>query len=323
MRLTAVGTSGSFPGPAAAASCYLVEVDIDRGNGSGTFRVVLDLGSGALGALQQHVSPARIDAVVLSHLHPDHCLDVTGLYVHRVYDPEHFCSAAGDADGAADGDAADERPLLPIYGPAGAKRRLEAAHHTEPGLSPQAQDAAPTDLGQAFDFVDLTPGATLALGPLTLETFLVDHPVEAYALRLTGPDGAVLTYSGDSDVCESLVDAARGSDAFLCEAAFQEDRDTVRGIHLTGLRAGRTARTAGTASLILTHIPPWTDADVVRAEAAGEYPGPLMLAEPGAAWTIVPGHGAQTDTGRPHTDEASTDQPNTDRTSTDDAEEQR
>ena len=72
MRLTVVGCSGSFAGPASAASCYLVQAD----SGGRTWSLVLDLGSGALGSLQRHVSPDQLDAVVLSHLHPDHCVDL-------------------------------------------------------------------------------------------------------------------------------------------------------------------------------------------------------------------------------------------------------
>lgn len=275
MRLIAIGTSGSFPGPTSAASCYLLEAD----DGGRTHRILLDLGSGALGALQAHCSPAQIDAVVLSHLHPDHCLDVTGLYVHRSYDPDFYFDTGEPGGG---------RERVPVWGPTGTERRLTAAYHTEPGLSPCAEQAHDTDLSTMFEFHDITPGASFSVGPFSIEAFLVDHPVEAYALRVTGPGGGVLTYSGDSDACEALVAAAREADVFLCEAAFQEDRDTVRGIHLTGLRAGRVAADAGARSLVLTHIPPWTDTGTVRTEAAGEFDGPIGVAAPGASWTIDP-----------------------------------
>ncbi|MCK1803753.1 MBL fold metallo-hydrolase [Brevibacterium sp. R8603A2] len=275
MRLTAIGTSGSFPGPTSAASCYLLEAEA----GGRTHRILLDLGSGALGALQAHCSPAQIDAVVLTHLHPDHCLDVTGLYVHRCYDPDHFFTTGEPGGG---------RAPLPVWGPAGTERRLAAAYHTDPGLSPCAEQAHETDLTTVFAFHDITPGARFEVGPFAIESFLVDHPVEAYALRVTGSDGGVLTYSGDSDECEALVAAARDADVFLCEAAFQEDRDTVRGIHLTGLRAGRVATAAAARALVLTHIPPWTDTGTVRAEAAAEFAGPIGVAAPGGAWTIDP-----------------------------------
>ncbi len=99
MRLTIVGCSGSFPGPDSPASCYLVEADDDSGR---TWRVLLDLGNGSLGPLQRHVDLADLDALLISHLHPDHYMDACGLYVARRYHP---AGAVG--------------PALPVYGPTG------------------------------------------------------------------------------------------------------------------------------------------------------------------------------------------------------------
>src|SRR5664280_755299 len=108
MRLTIVGCAGSFPGPDSAASCYLVEADDDSGR---CWRVLLDLGSGALGPLQRHLVPGDIDAVLISHLHPDHCVDLCGLYVALRYNP------AGRA-----------RRRLPVYGPSDTAARLDAMY---------------------------------------------------------------------------------------------------------------------------------------------------------------------------------------------------
>ncbi len=74
MELTVIGNSGSFPGPASPASCYLVSAAYE----GRTWRILLDLGSGALGALQRYTDALAIDAVLFSHLHPDHCLDLCG-----------------------------------------------------------------------------------------------------------------------------------------------------------------------------------------------------------------------------------------------------
>lgn len=88
MRLTVVGCSGSYPGPDSPASCYLLEAEApDETGGTRTWRLLLDLGSGALGALQRYVDPLTVDAVLLSHLHADHCLDLSGYYVLRKYHP--------------------------------------------------------------------------------------------------------------------------------------------------------------------------------------------------------------------------------------------
>lgn len=268
--ITAVGISGSYPGPASSASCYVVSAR----DGERTTNIVLDLGSGALGPLQTVLNHTQIDAVFLSHLHPDHCLDVTGLYVLRTYDPKFFF---------------EESPLpqLPIYGPAGSEARLQSAHHTPAGLAAGAgKGADDSTLDSAFEFKDLTPGSRHTVGPLTVVSHLVDHPVETYALRIEHANGTVLTYSGDSDACDGLVDAARDADLFVCEAAFEEGRDNVRGIHLTGKRAGEVARTAGVKRLMLTHIPPWTSEDKVRTEATESFGHTPELASPLTTYTV-------------------------------------
>lgn len=270
MKLTAVGNSGSFPGPEAAASCYLLQIEAER-----TWNIVLDLGSGSLGPLQRWIDHTDIDAVVLSHLHPDHCLDVTGLYVMRRYDPRYFDCGADSRD----------LPALPVYAPAGAHRRLAAAHNTEPGASPAPAESASAEFERAFDFIDMRDGESFTVGPVTITPHLVLHPVETYAVRIEY-DGAVFAYSGDSDACENLTRAAADADAFLCEAAFEDGRDTVRGIHLTGSRAGEAARSAGAGRLILTHIAPWTDSQAVLAGAQSEYTGPIDIAAPGRTWQL-------------------------------------
>src|SRR6266498_720961 len=80
MRVTVVGCAGSFPGPDSPASAYLLEAD--------DFRLVLDLGNGALGALQRYVGLFEVDAVCLSHLHADHCMDMCSYWVARTYAPD-------------------------------------------------------------------------------------------------------------------------------------------------------------------------------------------------------------------------------------------
>jgi ribonuclease BN (tRNA processing enzyme) len=258
VRLTVVGCAGSFPSPDSPASCYLVEADDADGR---TWHVLLDLGSGALGPLQRHTRLEALDAVVLSHLHPDHFMDVCGLYVARRYRPE------GAIPGA-----------LPVYGPAGVGGRIA-----------QAYGADPAALSDIVDFREMADGHPVTLGPLTVTPYRVEHPVEAYGLRVearAGRRSEVLAYSGDTDACEGLLPLARGADLFLAEASFQEGRDEARGVHLTGRRAGRAAADAGCRRLLLTHVPVWTDPEVVLAEARSAFPGPVELARPGAVHVI-------------------------------------
>jgi ribonuclease BN (tRNA processing enzyme) len=258
VRLTVVGCAGSFPSPESAASCYLVEVDDDAGR---LWRVVLDLGSGAVGPLQRHVPLEELDAVLLSHLHPDHFLDVCGLYVSRQYRP------GGPAEGR-----------LPLYGPGGTGERIRQAYGGEPN-----------GLDVTFDVRQLSDGVPVTVGPLTVTPYQVQHPVEAYGFRVerrAGPRTQVLAYTGDTDTCDSLLPLAKAADVLLAETSFQEGRDLARGVHLTGLRAGQLAAAAGCRRLVLTHLPVWTDPDVVLAEARSVFPGGVELARPGAVLLV-------------------------------------
>lgn len=254
MRLTVVGCSGSFPGPDSAASCYLLEVeDRDR-----SWRIVVDLGSGSLGPLQRMIDLSKIDAVVISHLHPDHFMDLCGLYVARRYHP------AGAVAG----------PLL-VYGPEHTAARLVQAY------GPDAVEELP----KVYDVRTLTDGRQVSVGPVTITFRLVQHPVMAYGMRFEH-EGKVIAYSGDTDTCPSLLELARDADLLLAEASFQEGRDLARGVHLTGRRAGQVARDAGAVRLVLTHVPVWTGLDLVVDEARQVFSGPVEAAVPGAAYVL-------------------------------------
>ena len=252
MFLTVLGCSGSIGGPTSPASGYLVEVE-------GLPPVVIDMGPGVLGALQRHAVPE--DAVILlSHLHADHCLDVPGLLVLRRFGP-HSATAG----------------RVPLVGPSGTAYRIGVASAEEPG--------AVDDLSDTFEVStwDVTPELEVKdddeVG-LTVRAGRVDHPPESYGLRLTSADGRVLAYSGDTAYCESVVELAAGADVLLCEASWTHQEGRPPGIHMSGREAGLVARRAGVGRLVLTHIPPWTDPEAVRAEAASEFSGEILIAEP-------------------------------------------
>jgi len=255
VRLTIVGCSGSFPGPDSAASSYLLEADDEGGR---TWRLLLDLGNGALGPLQRHTRLADLDALLLSHLHPDHFMDACGLYVARRYHP----------DGPMGGP-------LPVYGPTGVAGRLVEAYGAE----------AADGIGDVYTVTEWSDGRPVSVGPFTVTPRLVVHPVEAFGLRIEH-GGRVIAYSGDTDACPALDELAKDADLLLAEASFQEGRDEIRGVHLTGRRAGEAAAAAGARRLVLTHIPVWTDGDVVLAEARGTYDGPVELARSGAVHEV-------------------------------------
>jgi ribonuclease BN (tRNA processing enzyme) len=249
VRLTVVGCSGSFPGPESAASCYLLEHD--------GFVLVLDLGSGAIGPLQRYVGLDAVDAVLLTHLHADHCADLCGYYVARRYAP------GGPAG----------RPL-DVYGPPGTAAAVAGAYG---GIS----DA---HLAEVFAFHPIAAGAW-ELGPFSVRTTRTAHPVECNALRLEA-GGRSLTYTGDTGPSDAVRALAAGSDLLLAEASFVEGADNPADLHLTGYEAGRLAADAGVGRLVVTHVPPWHDADAARADAARAYAGPCDLARPGASYAL-------------------------------------
>ena len=252
MRLTVVGCSGSFAGPDSAASCYLVEADDAEGR---TWRILLDLGSGALGALQRYADPAAVDAVFFSHLHPDHCLDLCGYYVLRKYHP----------GGAL--------PPIPVWGPAGVAERMSRAYDLPASHGMTAE----------FDFHEYD--GSVAVGPIIVEPVRVAHPVPAYGLRVTA-DGHTLAYTGDTGPCPALDVLADGATMLLAEASFREQDVNPEGLHLTGRNAGEAAARNGVPRLVVTHVPPWYDAEERLAEARAAYAGDATAAVPGATYVI-------------------------------------
>jgi ribonuclease BN (tRNA processing enzyme) len=243
MRLTVIGCAGSFPGPDSPASCYLVEAD--------GFRLLLDLGNGALGALQRHAGLHEIDAICLSHLHGDHCLDMNAYWVARTYAPD------------------GPMPAIPVYGPAGTAGRLAAA---------QGAGVA-GDMSSAFAFETLTPG-TRRIGPFEITVDHVNHPVETFGFRIQ-QGGRALAYSADTGESASLVELADDADLLLCEASFVDGAANPPDLHLTGRQAGEHAARAGVGELVLTHLVPWNDQAVMLNDAARPFGGPLSLAASG------------------------------------------
>lgn len=258
MRLTVVGCSGSFPGPDSPASCYLVQADDDAGR---TWNLVLDLGSGALGNLQRFIAPEEIDAIGISHLHPDHISDLSGLFVYLKYAPLPLA-----------------RRHVTVHGPFGTLSRIAEVHGVQP-------DETLTDHIAVHAW---QPGRPVRVGPMLVQPVAVEHPLPAYGVRVSGPSEddpartVTLAYTGDTDTCAGLDELALGVDVLLAEAAFVEGRDdALRGIHLTGRRAGETAERAGARRLVVTHVPAWNDPDVAVEEAREVFSGPVLKAHPG------------------------------------------
>ena len=250
MRVTVIGCSGSFPGPDSPSSCYLLEAE--------GFRLVIDLGNGALGALQRHAPLFGIDAICVSHLHADHCVDVASYWVARQFAP------------------GGPKPSIPVYGPPGTIEQVM------PTLGPSAARS----MLERFEFRALDP-TTFQIGPFRITADRMNHPVETFGFRVEH-GGWRLAYSADTGETDALVRLAQDVDLLLCEASFLDGPDIRPNLHLTGRQAAEHAARAGVGQLVLTHLVPWNDRERTLSEASGAYPGPLSLAVSGLV--LGPGH---------------------------------
>ncbi|MBW3579187.1 MAG: MBL fold metallo-hydrolase [Actinobacteria bacterium] len=240
LEVVVLGCSGSHPGPGRACSGYLVR--------SERTQVVLDCGNGSTSNLFRVTDLADVDAVVLSHRHPDHCVDMIGLYYALKFDP-----------------AGDRR--LDVHAPAGTREFLA-----------QLVDDEDT-FGRILRFHEAVPGGVLEVGDLQLTFHDSPHAVPTVAIRAEHHDG-VVAYSADSGGGPGVVDAARDADLFLCEATWLGDpADYPQGLHLTARGAGALAAAALARRLALVHLWPANSREQAREEAQQAYSAPVHVAE--------------------------------------------
>ncbi len=249
-ELTVLGCSGSHPGAGRACSGYLVT--------AGDTRILLDCGNGSTANLLRSVNFGDLDAVVVTHRHADHCVDLAGMFYALRY----------HADGPR---------TLDLYA---ADEVVEAVTGLLSG------DASPA-FGEVFTTRAVRGGDTLDIGPMRLVFADSIHPVPTVSVRVE-VDGRALTYSSDSAGGDALVELAAGSDLFLCEATWQgELGDRPAGLHLTARQAGEVATRAGVDRLVLTHILGSLDPEVSRTEARETFDGPLELASDLRTWVLA------------------------------------
>lgn len=244
MRLVVLGCSGGYPEPNRACSGYLVE--------AAGRRLWLDAGSGTLARLLARCSLTEIDAVWLTHLHPDHWTDLP-LAIHAI--------AVG---------AAERIEPLPVYGPRGWARAVGVDLHWRGG-----------DYVRLYDERHLSDGVVIRIGDISVRSAAVEHGIETYALRVEA-EGRSLAYSADSAPCEALVELARGVDLFVCAAGTM----TTSPIHPNPREAGEMATAAGVERLLLTHLRPGADREQARTMARAAFAGEVELANEGAEYEI-------------------------------------
>jgi ribonuclease BN (tRNA processing enzyme) len=252
MRLRVLGCSGGYPTPESASTGYLLE--------EGDARIWLDAGNGTFSMLQRYADFRRLDAMVLSHLHADHCLDIYPLYIALRY---------GEVKPAG---------KLPVYGAPGTQEFLERLVDGEPG----------DRLDVTYDFREVDEGGTMEVAGVRFSFLRTDHPGHTLAVRAESATGS-LTYSADTGPQADLAAFARGTDLLLCEATYQNARKGAP-LHLTAEQAAETARRAGAGQLVLTHFWPGNDLEISRREAEAAAGGiPVHLARPGALFEVGPG----------------------------------
>lgn len=242
MELIVLGASGSWPAPGGATSGYLLSHE--------GYNLWIDMGTGTLARVQEHVSHAQVHAAVISHSHPDHYVDLHTLFYARFFHPEPLAP-------------------LPVFMPSEAFDRISCAVG-------QRTAAA---MRETFDVREVEPGASFDLGPFRLQTRPMRHTVPTLGLRVEA-DGQVLAYTGDTAPTEEIEAIARESALLLAEATYL-DVDQRAPLHLSARRAGEFAARSAAARLVLTHLWPTIDPERARTEAMATFPGRVTLAVEG------------------------------------------
>ncbi|GAA4625409.1 MBL fold metallo-hydrolase [Actinoallomurus vinaceus] len=238
MKITVLGGCGAWPTAGAACSGFLVEHD--------GHRLLLDLGYATVPELLRHVTADQVDAVLISHGHPDHCADLNPLLRARAL-------------------AAEPAPALPVYALPGALDAVLALDR--PGM-----------LDHALALREFSAGDRLSVGPFTVDTRLLPHWVPNAGMRVAA-GGRILAYTGDTGPSPDVVELARDADLLIADATYPEIVPPEDAAFLTSARqAARQAAGAGAARLMLTHLWPGTPPETAREAARKEFAGPITVA---------------------------------------------
>jgi ribonuclease BN (tRNA processing enzyme) len=241
VELVVLGSGGGWPRPRGAASGYLLRHD--------GFNVWLDAGTGTMALLQEHVALEDVHAVIVSHRHFDHFLDLYPFWLSRWWPARP-----------------DNPPPIALYAPPGMfEHAQQLEEHLPMGLAPNVVE----------------PGSSFEVGPFRIRTAQTRHPVPTLGMRVE-TDGTVLAYSADTGPTDAWLDLAEGATVALSEATWLEPGHG-EPVHLTASQAGELATRASVERLVLTHVWPELDPAESVARARQSFHGPVVAAVEGMA----------------------------------------
>ncbi|WP_239476711.1 MBL fold metallo-hydrolase [Nocardia arizonensis] len=262
-----------MPADGAASSGYLVD--------TGRSKILLDCGPGIAVMLTKYMHASELDAVVISHMHLDHCYDVLPIGKQAMLPYGKTWLVDTDGEGEFHGEA--ERERIKLFVPAGARETLDRLAELFP------VQTIP-HLNRAFDFayevIEYERGAAYPLDDCTITMVPMVHTAPDCGVRIDSPTGSV-AFTGDTGWNENLVTLADKVDIFLAEASLAQPDHTAHG-HLSATEVGKAAAAGGARSVVLTHFTApqdeWKEAR--RADAAAEFDGPVHIGEPGMRFEV-------------------------------------
>ncbi|MEH7354783.1 MBL fold metallo-hydrolase [Neobacillus drentensis] len=237
MKLTVIGFWGGYPKQNGASSGYLLEHE--------GFHLLIDCGSGVLSKLQNIIQPEELDAVIISHYHPDHIADIGVLQHARLIQ----------------GLLSKEFPTLPLY-----SHKFDQHEFVKLTYKNITK-------GFAYD-----PNSTLSIGPFQFSFLKTNHSVPCYAMRIEAA-GKTIVYTADSSFKEEFIEFSRGADVLLCECNLYGHQNGKSAGHMNSVEAGQFAHKADVKQLILTHLPQYGNLADLITEASSKFTGIIKLAD--------------------------------------------
>ncbi|RBW69301.1 MBL fold metallo-hydrolase [Bacillus taeanensis] len=242
MKVTILGQWGGFPKVNGASSGYLFQHE--------GFNLLVDCGSAVLSKVQNYIEVEELDAVILSHYHPDHIADIGPLQHGRLV--KHHLGK--------------KQINLPIYG------------HTFNQLEFSRLTYKTFTRGVPYN-----PDEPLKVGPFTITFMKTKHPVDCYAMRIT--DGySTVVYTADSSYLASFISFSKDADLFLCECNLYADMDGTEMGHMNSTDAAAIAASSNVKNLVLTHLPHFGELKELVNDAKRSFSGEVQLAEEGWVW---------------------------------------